>query len=418
MTDTTRRLVTEIGTDTPRSPSMSTPQADSAELLRAVRTGRRRWLALVALAFITGAGAGAFLWNTWGDGRSETITADEVEVELITVPVQAVDLQTFVEFDGSLGFSRSTAVSSAAAGTLTFIPETGADLVRGDVLYEVDAQPYIAFYGELPSWRDLNIDSEDGRDITQLETNLWALGYTVDLDDGQGPYLTVDETYDWATAYAVEQWETDLGLATPDGNFERTRAIVLPGEIRVDEPIAAGTVVRSGDAVLTATITTAVTDVVSDATKTVSAQERQPTERVTLAVATDEQGTFVLGDEVDIELADGRIARGAVSEVAEVARRIGQGANGQVIDIAIDVITVPDGGLLEGPVTIRIVEESALEATAVPVRALVALAEGGYAVEVDNGSGPKLVGVETGLFSDGFVEVTGVTPGDLVVVPS
>jgi predicted ribosome-associated RNA-binding protein Tma20 len=56
---------------------------------------------------------------------------------------------------------------------------------------------------------------------------------------------------------------------------------------------------------------------------------------------------------------------------------------------------------------------------AIPVAALLALAEGGYAVElVDNGS-THLVGVETGLFADGLVEVkgNGLSAGDLVVVP-
>jgi multidrug efflux pump subunit AcrA (membrane-fusion protein) len=46
----------------------------------------------------------------------------------------------------------------------------------------------------------------------------------------------------------------------------------------------------------------------------------------------------------------------------------------------------------------------------VPVAALLALAEGGYGVEVVSGSTSRVVAVETGLFADGRVEVTG---GDL-----
>ena len=54
-----------------------------------------------------------------------------------------------------------------------------------------------------------------------------------------------------------------------------------------------------------------------------------------------------------------------------------------------------------------------------PVEALLALAEGGYAVEVDDGgAATHLVGVELGVFADGWVEVTGdVEAGDQVVVP-
>ena len=60
---------------------------------------------------------------------------------------------------------------------------------------------------------------------------------------------------------------------------------------------------------------------------------------------------------------------------------------------------------------------------AVPVNALLALLEGGYAVEVaaDDGT-THLVGVKTGIFQDGWVEIEvpdgGLAEGDDVVVPS
>jgi membrane fusion protein, multidrug efflux system len=43
----------------------------------------------------------------------------------------------------------------------------------------------------------------------------------------------------------------------------------------------------------------------------------------------------------------------------------------------------------------------------VPVGALLALAEGGYGLEVVEGSTTRIVAVETGLFADGKVEVSG-----------
>ena len=60
-------------------------------------------------------------------------------------------------------------------------------------------------------------------------------------------------------------------------------------------------------------------------------------------------------------------------------------------------------------------------AKAVPAEALLALAEGGYAVQVPDTSvagGLRLVGVDVGAFDDGFVQITGdVKVGDKVVVP-
>ena len=56
-----------------------------------------------------------------------------------------------------------------------------------------------------------------------------------------------------------------------------------------------------------------------------------------------------------------------------------------------------------------------------PVNALLALLEGGYAVErvADDGTS-TLVGVELGIFQDGWVEVRadGLDAGDTVAVPS
>ena len=56
-----------------------------------------------------------------------------------------------------------------------------------------------------------------------------------------------------------------------------------------------------------------------------------------------------------------------------------------------------------------------------PVNALVALLEGGYAVEVQSADGSRhYVSVTLGLFQDGYVEVSGngISEGDSVVVPT
>jgi hypothetical protein len=55
----------------------------------------------------------------------------------------------------------------------------------------------------------------------------------------------------------------------------------------------------------------------------------------------------------------------------------------------------------------------------VPVAALVALAEGGYGVQVVDGSTTRYVAVRTGMFANGRVEIAGegITAGTLVGVP-
>jgi hypothetical protein len=85
------------------------------------------------------------------------------------------------------------------------------------------------------------------------------------------------------------------------------------------------------------------------------------------------------------------------------------------------VVTVADqaalGTLDEAPVDVTLVSEKRENVVAVPVGALVALAEGGYGVQVVKGGGTSYVAVGTGLFAGGKVEVTGIEPGTVVGVP-
>ncbi len=76
-------------------------------------------------------------------------------------------------------------------------------------------------------------------------------------------------------------------------------------------------------------------------------------------------------------------------------------------------------GLDEAPVDVEVVTDSRTDVMAVPVTSLLALAEGGYAVEVADGDGTRLVAVEPGFYASGLVEITSgdIAPGDRVVVP-
>ncbi|HET9772422.1 MAG TPA: efflux RND transporter periplasmic adaptor subunit, partial [Acidimicrobiia bacterium] len=86
----------------------------------------------------------------------------------------------------------------------------------------------------------------------------------------------------------------------------------------------------------------------------------------------------------------------------------------------VEVRITPSGdteGLDGASVTVSIVRRTAENVLAVPVNALLALAEGGYGIELDTG---ELLPVETGLFADGQVEISGdgLEPGMTVLVPA
>ena len=80
------------------------------------------------------------------------------------------------------------------------------------------------------------------------------------------------------------------------------------------------------------------------------------------------------------------------------------------------------GHLDQAPVNVEITTESVQNVLAVPVDALLALAGGGYALEVAEGHVHRLVAVTVGLFDDaeGLVQVSGrsLFAGQRVVVPA
>jgi hypothetical protein len=105
----------------------------------------------------------------------------------------------------------------------------------------------------------------------------------------------------------------------------------------------------------------------------------------------------------------------SISNVAVVDPQTGR----QTIEMTIAFDNSEAGATFEqAAVDIEVVSEEVLDALLAPVEAVLALAEGGYAVEVVEGDTTRLVAVELGKFADGLVAISGeVTEGDLVAVP-
>jgi len=140
-----------------------------------------------------------------------------------------------------------------------------------------------------------------------------------------------------------------------------------------------------------------------------------------------------VGDQVSITLPDEQTTPGVVSSVGTVAKaptsREGGGGgpeNGEEGGPTIEVDVRPSepqaiGHLDEAPVAVSITTASVQRALVVPVDSLLALAGGGYAIEVVEARVHRLEAVALGLFDDaeGLVQVSGreVRAGQRVVVP-
>lgn len=280
------------------------------------------------------------------------------------------------------------ALSAAPQGTFTWVAEEGTIIEQGDVLYRVDNQPTVLLSGESPAYRAMGLGDE-GTDVAQLQASLIDLGFAPgDLAVG---------TFDDGTLEAVITWQLSTG-AHPDGVVNLGEVVFLPDSLRVGEVIVfTGETAMNGSPVVMTSVSSTF---------------------VTVELAAADQSLVEIGDIVDVELPDEVVVQGTVTSVGTVAQtnQSGESFFEMVVTINDSEATV---GLDEAPVDVDIVSDSASDVLAVPVTALLALSEGGYAVEVVGDGSTRLVGVETGLFADGLVEVTGngLSAGDLVVVP-
>ncbi len=304
-----------------------------------------------------------------------------------------VTRRTLVEqqdFDGTLGHGDAAPVVNRRAGTLTWLAPAGSTVDRGQPLYEVDGHKVPLLFGDRPAWRPLGPDTK-GVDVRQLEQNLVALGFATARN------LEVDDTWTAATTDAVKRWQKAAGL-DQDGIVDLGEAVFLPGAVIVASQSGhLGEDARPGGEVLTATPAAPMVTVKLDASK---------------------RDLVAAGDTVDIKLPGGKLIPGTVASVGTVAAS-GNGGGGSG-NSEVEVAVTPSGstdGLDGAPVSVAITRQSAQNVLAVPVAALLALAEGGYGVETE--ADHKLVPVETGLFADGQVEVRSpaLRPGVKVVVP-
>ncbi len=304
-----------------------------------------------------------------------------------TATVERTDLVSTETLEGILRYADPGTLISSGAGTITALPESGAILRRGDIAFELNGLPVVLLYGDRPAWRVLTDEVVDGPDIAQLEANLIALGYA----SGE---LTVDESFDEDTTTAIESWQEALGLEET-GSVAPGNLVFVPGPTRVGQLLTdVGSVVAAGTPVYRT-----------------SSQARE----VLVLLDADDQDLIATGDVVSVELPDDIVLPGTVREVSRVVINDGEGPEARrVVEVFID-LDGDTGEIDEAPVDVDVVSSEAQDVLAVPVEALLALAEGGYALERPNG---ELVSIELGKFADGMVEVIGdIAEGDTVIVP-
>ena len=364
------------------------------------RRGRPAAIAVTGVALAAAAGFGARgLWP----GTHQAATA---AVPVATAAVVRTDLSARQPVAGTLGYlGFFTVASEADGGLLTWLPAPGDVVRRGRPLFAVDGQPVTLLYGQVPAWRAFAPGMSPGPDVSQLQRNLAALGF------GPGP---ADGQFGWSTEAAVERWQRARGTAA-SGVIPLGEVAFLPGPLRVTavtQPL--GGTVAAGTSVLTGTSLTPGVQV----SLTVGGPAVHPGDRV--LVTLPDGTTTVPGTVRSVGSVAAPPAGGAgTSGANQGGQSAASGAAADVIPVTIVIGAPVPAGLDQAPVQVAITEQRANDVLAVPVTALLAEPEGGYAVQV---AGPRglLIPVTTGIFDDasGLVAVSGpgLAPGLSVAV--
>ncbi|WP_431925596.1 peptidoglycan-binding protein [Amycolatopsis tucumanensis] len=350
------------------------------------RRRRLRWIGAGAVAVaLLGAGTAVILARA---GASPATALPEGPAAPATAEVVRTDLAAQETEDGTLGYGAERSLTGKLPGTITGLPAANDVIERGEAVYTVDAKPVPLLYGNIPLYRELAAGMAKGPDVQVLEENLRALGYT-----GFG---TPDTTFTDATATALKRWQKALGLEQT-GRLSPDAVVVRPGAVRV------------------ASVTAQIGDPAGGEIAKLTGTQRV----VTVQLVVSKRGIAKQGDKVELNITGGGATRGTVSSVGSTATP-GEEGEEATIDV---VVTLDDpaaaGQLDSAPVDVTFTTGNRPAVLAVPVGALVALAEGGLAVEVVEGDGTRLVAVQTGLFARGMVEVRGdLREGQRVVTTS
>jgi peptidoglycan hydrolase-like protein with peptidoglycan-binding domain len=341
---------------------------------------------LVAVAAMAAATAAMVSWQLVSDpGETEETASTDPTAEpaVETAEVIRGDLTNDYDFTGQVSFGESWVLPLQLQGVVTAGHAPGTVVDPGEMLIEVGGGPVFLADGEVPMYRELALASTHttGDDVAQLQRFLLAAGFD---DDGR---LVVDGDFGPSTRSALKDWQESLGLEET-GRVDASLMVFSPTPLRVESAPRVGTAFDS-----------------------LEVTEAAPT--VTVDISSSERTQLPVDGSVTMELADGTTLNGTVVDQERVVGEDGSTFWRAVIEVDGNI----DGDEASALVYSTVVDAS--DVLLVPTSALLAVAEGGFALEVVDGDTTRLVPVQVGKVVDARAEITGdLQPGDPVVVPS
>ncbi len=369
-------------------------------------------IAAIAGALVGGVVAGGVAAAAGGND-SGTASSSGDGSAVATAPVVRTTLTNTVQVGGSIGYDGSYAIVAlrGGGGVYTWLPEPGEVIKQDQPVYSVGNEAVPLLYGSVPAYRAFEVGMSDGADVGQLTRDLIALGY--------GTGLAHSDHYSSATAAAVQRWQSAQGLQA-SGSIPLGEMVFEPGPIRVTSVMPSVGAPLQGGTVLTATSTTPIVVVDLDVSEEYLVK---PGDTVTVVLP---DGTSTVGGRIEtvgtVATCPGGGGIGTGTDAGGLSPCSADGSNNTpTVTVTITLDSTPSEATLDqAPVNVNITTQTVGNVLAVPVNALLALAGGGYGVDVVTGKTSHLTGVTTGIYSDTLVQVSGsgIDAGTLVEVPA
>jgi peptidoglycan hydrolase-like protein with peptidoglycan-binding domain len=363
--------------------------------------------------------------NRWAEALGVTVDGKVPQSRVVFIPGKSVVSKVSASVGGQVTAGSSlvdavvteskVAVNARAAGKVGNV-NAGDQPAAGDVLYELDGVSVITLLGDQQITRALK-EGDTGTDVRVLQENLIALGYgtgkaaaksdktttTTTAEGGKTiEKLKVNGTYDTVTRQAVERLQFDTGKNVT-GSLAAGEVVVLPRGYKIATRIDTAGKTDNKAAVKR-----------NDELFTLMKADRV----VTLDVVLADKDKVKVGTSTRIAVPGSEDLTGTVRSVSPVAVNPGTGTakKDATVTATISTTTVVQSDQIELPVDVYVNKVLATDALAVPVSAIVAKADGSFAVEKTDGTS---VSVKTGETADNFIEITGegVEEGMEVIVP-
>ena len=158
---------------------------------------------LYILLAIAGLSYGGYYFGT----QNTEASSNNKTLELTTVVIKQGDLEKKEEYNGTLRQTDSKVLNSPMSGVVTYLPKEGTIINFGEVLFAIDNKPVILVEGSVPFYRTLDLNSDSGPDILQIEKALVFLGYA--SED-----FVPDETFDEVTSSMLNNLYIDYKIET------------------------------------------------------------------------------------------------------------------------------------------------------------------------------------------------------------